>query len=146
MENQYDCLYMIKELHDGVKRHADNVLRRYDLTMVQMGALVLLDHRAAGECTFKELEQLLHLAQSTTVEIVRRLEQKGYVTTSTDAHDKRIKKVHITQVGATLSANAAAMVQSMNEKMFLGLTDEEIETLLRVMKKIYSNIQFKENH
>lgn len=144
MDNQYDCLYMIKELHDSVKRHADAVLRQYDLTMVQMGALALLDKKAAGECTFKELEQLLHLAQSTTVEIVKRLEQKGYVTTFTDTQDKRIKKVRMTQVGAALSDNAAAMVRSMNEKMFRGLTEEEIDTLLRVMKKIYSNIQENE--
>lgn len=144
MDSQFDCIYAIKEMHDSIKRHADGVLRQYGLTMVQMGALTLLNMKGNGECTFKEFEQLLHLAQSTTVEIVKRLEQKGYVTTHADAQDKRIKKVRITQVGIALSDSTVDMVRTMSRKMFSGLSEEEIETFVNVTKKIYDNIQESE--
>ncbi len=144
MDSQFDCLYAIKEMHDSIKRHADSVLRQYDLTMVQMGALTLLNMKGSGECTFKEFEQLLHLAQSTTVEIVKRLEQKNYVTTFTDTQDKRIKKVRITQVGIDLSDRTMEMVRTINRKMLSGLSEEEIETFVNVTKKIYTNIQESE--
>ena len=144
MDSQFDCLYAMTEMRVGMKWHAAGVLRQYDLTMVQMGALTLLNMKGNGECTFKEFEQLLHLAQSTTVEIVKRLEQKNYVTTFTDAQDKRIKKVRITQVGIDLSDRTVDMVRGMNRKMFSGLSEEEIETFVNVTKKIYTNIQESE--
>ena len=60
-------------------------------TLVQVSALFSINDTAEKKVTFKELEKILHLAQSTTVGIISRLEQKNLVTSYIDDNDKRIK-------------------------------------------------------
>ena len=91
-DKRKDCFYMIKQLHDNIEKNANNALKKYDLTMMQLGALMRLNKDGGGECTLKEFEKLLHLAQSTTAGIVKRLEQKKFVECFGDPFDKRIKK------------------------------------------------------
>lgn len=138
-----DCLYMIKQLHDSIEKKANSVLKKYDLTMIQLGALVVLGKEGKGECTLKEFEQLVHLAQSTTAGIVKRLEQKGFVACFGDAQDKRIKKVRITSAGLDLLRIAADDVDMTAGRLLDGITREEFRTFLNVINKICENAKIK---
>ena len=73
------CGLLIKQLHDALEKRANNALRSQDLTLTQGTALMALDALDGGTASLKELEQALHIAQSTTVGIVARLEQKNWL-------------------------------------------------------------------
>ena len=62
-----------------MKNMADNSLRANDLTMAQLGALLVLNQLPDRQLSYKELEKKLHVAQSTTTGILLRLVQKGFV-------------------------------------------------------------------
>ncbi len=136
MSAKQDCMYMIKQLHDTIEKRMNQALSKYDLTMLQMRALVMLHKKEQDSCTLKEFEQILHLAQSTTVGVVKRLEQKGYVQTATDSQDRRIKNVQITSDGLALCTHAEKKVEHTVEELFDGLNEEEIQTLICFIKKI----------
>ena len=141
MSASQDCMYMVKQLHDTIEKNMNQALGRYDLTMMQMGALVLLHREKQGSCTMKEFEQVLHLAQSTTAGVVKRLEQKGYVESSTDNRDRRIKNIHITPAGLELCHSAVKTVDSTLQHMFDGLEKEELHMLVYLLKKACKAIQ-----
>ena len=136
MSVKQDCMYMIKQLHDTIEKRMNQALSKYDLTMLQMGALVMLHKKKQGCCTLKEFAQLLHLAQSTTVGVVKRLEQKGYVQTATDSQDRRIKNVQITPEGLALCTQAGKQAEQTVEELFEGLDEEEIQMFIHFIKKI----------
>ena len=136
MSTKQDCMYMIKQLHDTIEKRMNQELAKYDLTMLQMGALVLLHREEQNCCTMKELEQLLHLAQSTTAGVVKRLEQKGYVQTATDNQDRRIKKVQITSEGLQLCIRAEKEAEYIEEELFEDLNEEELQMFIYFIKKI----------
>lgn len=136
MSTKQDCMYMIKQLHDTIEKRMNQALSKYDLTMIQMRALVLLHKKKQDSCTLKEFEQILHIAQSTTAGVVKRLEQKGYVETAMDSRDRRIKNVQITPEGLKLCRHATKEVECMVEQLFDGLSEEEMQTFIGFIEKI----------
>ena len=85
------CGTLIKQIHDGLEKQANNSLRPQDLTMAQVRVLIELRFAPERQMALKELERRLHVAQSTAAGIVARLEQKGFVESFGDANDRRIK-------------------------------------------------------
>ncbi|WP_370749927.1 MarR family winged helix-turn-helix transcriptional regulator [Eubacterium sp.] len=138
-DKRKDCFYMIKQLHDNIEKNANNALKKYDLTMMQLGALMRLNKDGGGECTLKEFEKLLHLAQSTTAGIVKRLEQKKFVECFGDPFDKRIKKVRITGEGIKLCSIAAVDMEYAAKKYTKGISKEELNTFVNVIIKLCEN-------
>ncbi len=141
MNKKQECIYSIKQLHDSLEKHLNSNLKKSDLTMTQMGALCMLNYEKQGMCTLKEFEQILHLAQSTTVGIVKRLEQKGLVSCSVDSKDRRNKYVQITPKGEALCGPAVASMNTVTEDLFVGMTEEEMSTLIHLAKKLCENMK-----
>ena len=86
------CGKLIKQISDEMQKNANNALRSQNMTVTQMETLIELESIPEKQCTLKELEQRLHVAQSTTAGIVTRLEQKGCVEGFGDPADRRDRK------------------------------------------------------
>ena len=78
MSKDISCGMLFKQIHDELEKRTNNSLRSSDLTMAQMGALLVLREKSDKEMPLKELERSLRVAQSTAAGIVSRLEQKGF--------------------------------------------------------------------
>ena len=96
MKEEKGCGYLLKQINDRLEKNANNILRTQDVTMSQLGALLELSRAPEGQLSLKELEKVLHVAQSTMAGIISRLERKGLVEPLADAGDRRIKLVQIT--------------------------------------------------
>ena len=112
MEKPQDCGMLIKQINDELLKNANNALRLQNITLAQLDVLVQLSHAPKGQYSLKELEQILHVAQSTAAGIISRLEQKGFVAGLGDAADRRIKQVQITSAGVEPTPSAHQSVQS----------------------------------
>lgn len=136
MRERIDCGKLIKQIHDEVRKNANNAMRDQDMTMTQLEALVELDSASEKQCSLKELEQKLHLAQSTTAGIVARLEQKGFVESFGDSADRRIKLVRLTQAGRERIAVAEQGRAEVEARLLSGLTEAERDIFLVLLKKV----------
>ncbi len=138
MQKKYLCGVLIKQIHDELEKKANALLREQDLTLAQMNVLMELESIPTHQLSLKELEVLLHVAQSTAAGIVTRLEQKGYVESFTDSNDRRVKNVCITASGMECCINAQSHVKTMEEHLLSGFTESErvqfCEFLERVSK------------
>ena len=138
MQKNYLCGALIKQIHDEIEKKANALLRQQDLTLSQMNVLMELEALPEHQLTLKELEGLLHVAQSTAAGIVVRLEQKGFVESFTDENDRRVKKVAITPAGMECCKNAASDVTEIETKLLSGLTEDEKVLFLDLLEKVFN--------
>ena len=134
------CGALIKKIHDELEKKANALLRQQDLTLSQMNVLMELEAIPDHQLTLKELEGLLHVAQSTAAGIVMRLEQKGFVESITDESDRRVKKVKLTPAGLQCCKNAASDVKEIEEKLLSGLTEAEKLMFLDLLEKVFHTL------
>lgn len=140
MEQHQDCGLLMKQINDELRKNANNALRPQDLTIVQLDTLLELERAPEGQRSLKELEQILHVAQSTAAGIVARLEQKGLVEGFGDAEDRRVKRVRITPAGIACIQAAQHHRTETEEKLLSGLTETERDTFYTLLKKVRDSL------
>jgi len=131
-----DCGKLIKQISDEMRKQANNDMRAQNITLAQMSVLLELNSTPTRQLTLKELEQRLHVAQSTAAGIVSRLEQKGFVAGLGDAADRRIKMVRLTESGTACVLNARQGMASAEARLLSGLTETEQEIFCALLKKV----------
>lgn len=134
------CSAFIKRVHDRLERDANNTLRAQDLTMAQVGVLIELYCVPEKQMPLKELERLLHVAQSTAAGIVVRLEQKGFVESFGDPNDRRIKMIRITSAGEKCCRIANQDMKMSEEKLLSVLSASEQSTFLDLLQKVCNSL------
>lgn len=136
MIGQNSCSAMIKQIHDALEKDANNAMRPQGLTMAQLGVLLVLYDFPEGELPLKELEQTLHVAQSTAAGIVARLEQKNFVEGYTSAEDRRVKMVRITAEGVACCQESQKSMENTEARLLSKLTEEERELFHSMLQKV----------
>lgn len=131
----------IKHINDCLKKRANNSLRKEGLTLMQSHVLLKLQDAPDQRMTFKEIEKDLHVAQSTTAGLLRRLQEKNLIDCCDDPKDKRIKNACLSQKGESHCAQVRHNIAQANRLMVSGLTQEEIDTLADLLSKVYSNLE-----
>jgi len=140
MENDSSCSVLLKQIHDVQEKNINNTLRNLDLTFSQINVLRALVHSADKQMSLKELEKILHVAQSTTARIVAKMESKGLIDSFGDASDKRIKYIRLTQYGEQYSSNAKQKLEEEETRLLSSLTETEKMVFISLLQKITSNL------
>jgi DNA-binding MarR family transcriptional regulator len=123
-----------------MEKIANNTLRDMDLTSAQSNLLFILANADSGTYSMKELEKLLHVSQATTVGIVKRLEQKGYVEGFADSKDKRVKNARITTTGIAVVNGARAHIDFAEEQLVKTLTSVEKQLFRELLRKVCEDL------
>ena len=140
MDTPRDCGLLMKQINDELRKNANNALRPQDLTIVQLDTLLELERAPEGQRSLKELEQILHVAQSTAAGIIVRLEQKGLVEGFGDAEDRRVKRVRITQAGIACIQATQHHRAEAEEKLLSSLTETERDIFYTLLKKVRDSL------
>ena len=140
MELRQDCGLLIKQINDELLKNANNALRSQNITLAQLEVLNQLSQAPEGQHSLKELEQILHVAQSTAAGIVARLEQKGLVEGLGDAEDRRVKRVQITPAGVECVRTALHHRAEAEERLLSGLTETERDIFYTLLKKVRESL------
>lgn len=135
------CGNLIKQIHDGMQKSANNDLRGRGLTVTQLNLLLSLYDSPDGELSLKQLEQIMHVAQSTTAGIVLRLEQKSLLESVPDPADKRIKLVRLTEAGKQCCIEMETQIDVAEAKLLRGLDENETRTLHDLLIRMAGNLQ-----
>ena len=140
MNERPDCGGLIKQISDEMQKKANNAMRSYNITLAQLGALIELERAPAGQRSLKELEKLLHVAQSTAAGIIARLEQKGFVQGFEATDDRRVKLVRITPDGQACVHNSLQKRNVAEEELLGGLTEAKQKQFYILLKKVRDSI------
>ena len=111
MSNEYDALKLCNQLCFPLYACAKEIVRRYkpyldeiDLTYTQyIAMMVLWEHK---QINVKDMGAFLYLDSGTLTPVLKKLEQKGYLTRERDKEDERVLNVTITEQGEALKEQA----------------------------------------
>lgn len=140
VNEQFDSIRLIKRINDTLAKNVNHDLYALDITFSQIQMLLALNDRPDGSAPLKELEKYFSLAQSTTTGIAHRLEKKGLVIAYTDAEDKRIKHIQLTDAGKSLCRSSETSMEAMNARLFASFSPEEQILLKTLLQRMYDAI------
>ena len=134
------CATLIKQIHNELEKNTNNMLRPQELTAAQADALMILSQSPEKQMSLKELERMLHVAQSTAAGIVNRLEQRGYIGGFSDEVDKRVKLLRITEKGESCCYSAGKNAAKAEEQLLEKLTETEREIFHSLLRKVWDTL------
>lgn len=145
-EDNNDIGYMIKLLNDTLEKKANDDLRVFDLTFSQLRTLRFIAEQENRETTQKALEDFLGVSHPTINGILKRMEEKGKITTEISVNKRMTKTVRITEKGIR-ELEIANEGRNVQENMLRNSLDVgERETLMNLLNKIYKGITENENN
>ena len=114
-------------------------MKNHALTFSQSCVLTFLNGQG-GQATQKEIEDFMEVSHPTTVGIVSRMEENGYVTTWFDAR-QRSKQVRLTPKARAIGAEMDQVIQLQEDTMLRGLSKKEIVELERLLAVVHNNLK-----
>ncbi len=135
----YDALKIKNQLCFPLYAAAKDVMRKYtpyldplDLTYTQyIVMMVLWEYK---QMNVKELGQRLFLDSGTLTPLLKKLEQKGFISRTRSDSDERNLIVCPTEKGMQLREKALAVPAAMGS--CIDLTQEEMQTLYQLLYKL----------
>lgn len=87
----------------------------------------------------KDIANLIGKNKSTVTELVNKLLKLGYIKKEKSQTDKRVTLISLTEKGKSIRDTFDTISQNLVKTAYQGFTDEEEETFLRLLKKLYTN-------
>lgn len=132
--------YLLKQISDRLRASADLSLQSRNLTFSQLEVLRYISSRGE-KVTQKSIQDYLAVSHPTVVGLVSRMEKKGYLISYADPTDRRNKIVELTETAVQLSIELQGETEAMEQQLLHGLTPEDRETLDRLLKLLYKNLE-----
>lgn len=118
-----------------MRKKLEKKVRAYDLTSShQFGVLLLLSKNDL--LTQKQIADYTLGDEPTTTRMISRLIKKGLVQKQKNPQDNREQLVSLTKEGKELLAKVTPHAMEINQSINELITQEEHETLLRILNKI----------
>ena len=144
MDNKYDALKLENQLCFPLYACSKEIVKKYkpfldeiDLTYTQYIAMMVLgEHK---EMNVKELGSYLFLDSGTLTPVLKKLEQKGYITRERTLKDERVLHVAITSEGEQLKEKAVEIPQKMS--CCLCIDPEEALQLFQILNKVMDSFR-----
>ena len=129
-------------LDRAFKRKLDERLRELELTGVQfgvLGRLAQLEAAGQGEINQRALESASHVTHPTMTEILRRLEQKGFIICQPSRSDRRSKSISSTEKARCLHREVDRIDEEVTNWLCAGLSPEQIEQMEAITARMLTN-------
>lgn len=121
-------------------RETTNAMKEACVTASQMRLLVVLKFCGDIIPTEKTLEQELHISQPSIAGLIRRMEEKGLVTTSPSPLDGRARYVSLTEKGRETCLKARDGAEKIEAQMTCGMTPQELCLFRTMLIRVFHNL------
>jgi DNA-binding MarR family transcriptional regulator len=90
--------------------------------------------------THSELAAKMEVTPAAISNMVKRMEQAGFVVRQRDAEDERVSRVYMTDAGRAIYSEMEAIAQQVNETTFAGFTEEERSIMRDFLMRVHGNL------
>lgn len=137
---EYDQLcQLFSELKEVHKLYLQLMINHcQDITPDQGRLLFFIKEQKMSQ---KELAKKLHITEATLSVRIKRLVEAGLIERKNDRQDKRIYMIVLSEKGEQLTDYMAEGIQHYKNMISQGITLEEYEIILNVIRKIKNNIK-----
>lgn len=90
--------------------------------------------------TQRQIAEELHISPASIAVSVKRMEKSGMISRQTDVADARRNNLSLTEKGKELNSFAKNTFDSVDEAMLSGFSEEELEYMLKIIKRMNYNV------
>lgn len=124
----------VGNLKKRIQKRVSEALKPYNLSSMHSMYLMTLYHK--GEMTLVELSDALKFNRANTSRVIRDLIQKGYVVCDKNENNLRKYKVFLSDEGKRVAESFHNRVEAFKREDISRLTEEEWDTLVRLLNKL----------
>lgn len=95
--------------------------------------------------TQSELADILEIEKATLGRLIDRLETNGWLTRESDAHDRRAKRIHLTQAVEPAMKSMRLAAAELRRDALAGLSLEQQEQFVDTLLSVKNNLMKPEN-
>jgi DNA-binding MarR family transcriptional regulator len=95
--------------------------------------------RQEGLC-HSELARELHVKPATITQMVKRMEQAGFVQRRRDAEDERVSRVYLTEQGHAIQDDLIRVLCTIEARTFAGFSEMEQELVAGFFSRMRHNL------
>lgn len=132
---------LIKKLDKVFKQNFDQELERVGLTFSQMRVLRFLEDNPNTKITQKDISKELDIQHSTTIGLLKRMQEKGLVTVVVDEDNRRCRNIFLTSKAKEISCEMERGRTIMENRVVASFTEEEKEIFYRLLNKAIDNLK-----
>lgn len=137
--------FRIRSLWQQIKRLMNRHLTEndgYGLTGMQFAIVSFIAKESTERDVFqKDLEQKFDIRKSTVTGILNTMERDGLLLRETVPYDARLRKMILTDKALQAKKNSEQVIDTVENQLSKGLTEEEIATFLTILEKISKNAE-----
>lgn len=127
--------FHIRLAHGAVYRHFTETFSHIDLTQKQVSVLWLVgDHPDIAQT---DLAQRMRMDRATTMAIVNRLQDRGYLVRGASLTDRRKQTLNLTAAGEAALLQAKEAIREHERWLKSRFTDREVDTLIEMLTRIH---------
>ena len=139
--------FEIKRMDNLLKRRIDVMVKKKgidEITMMHSFIIHYIYDNRDRDIFQKDIEKVFHMNRSTITNMVKYLEEQGYITRRQVPSDARLKKLGLTEKGERLHQIIGEAIHETEKKMQNALTTQEKEQFIRLSHKIRSQLEVME--
>lgn len=134
MNNEFKAVIGIMRASNLLVGDLKKTLKNYPINATEFAVMEFLSSK--GEKSIQEIRDRILLASGSATYVVDNLEKKGYVNRKISQKDKRVTYIKLTKIGENLMDDIFPIHKINTKKIFDDLTEEELDTLKDILKKI----------
>lgn len=127
-----------------IDQHLDIVARKNKLKLPELKIILCLEFNKEIK-TAKDIEKYSDFKRANISILVSSLACRGYLNQVSDENDKRLKKLELTKKCNVFIGECKEMIQKYMNIAFKDISDDEIETLKKIITQMYKNFNGEEN-
>jgi len=87
-----------------------------------------------------ELARQLHVKPATITQMIKRMEQAGFVQRRRDTEDERVSRVYLTELGRAIQGDLDRVLGTIEARTFAGFSQAERELVARFLSRMRHNL------
>ncbi len=136
--------FTVKLLSNLIKREADHEMQEIwqeGLTANQCRIIGYLYCNRSRDVFQKELEEYLGIRRSTVTQMLQLMERNDLLMRVSAEQDARQKRLLLTARGEELQKRGMQCIDSFEQRLCEGISDEELDAFMETMEKLTANLK-----
>ena len=133
-----DFLFLIYDVAQLIKRHADKRARLRGMTRAQWAVLARIERQPG--ITQSELAHLTDVEPITVGRLIDRLEATGFLERRPDPSDRRVWRLRLTSKSSSVLREIGALRKELHQTMSRGIDVGTLDTLTEGLQRMRKNL------
>lgn len=136
-----DIGILIKKINNKLEAGRNRDLKDLKLTGAQLDILLFLSDQSEKTTFQKDIGEFLAIKHTSTIDILKKLEEKQLIYRKTNQDNARCRNVYLTEKGKQLTEMLSSKKTEIEAILLEGFSETEHQQLWKQLMKIYNNIE-----